>query len=76
LTAKFLAQTGVQAEALRQTTHALINRIVNLQATMLAYNDVSWYFGILFLFVVPLVLLLPRQAAAKAKHRSPAPGRK
>jgi len=67
LTAKFLAQTGVQADALRQTAHALINRIVNLQATMLAYNDVSWYFGILFLFVVPFVLLLPHQSASGKK---------
>jgi len=63
LASKFLAQAGVHAETLGQATHALINRIVNLQATMLAYNDVSWDFGLLFLTVVPFILLLPGKIA-------------
>ena len=57
--AESLGQAGLDPEALRHAGYALIDRMVNLQATMLAYNDVSWFFGILFLGLVPFVVLLP-----------------
>ena len=50
-----------------QSVHAVAEKIVNLQSMMMAYNDVSWLFGILFLSTVPLVLLLPGRAALKAR---------
>lgn len=68
MVAKFLGQAGLNPQALRQTVQALVNKIVNLQATMLAYNDVSWFFGILFLTVVPFVLLLPGHVTASDRH--------
>ena len=43
---------------------ALVNRMVNQQATMLAYNDVSMIFGLLFLSILPFVFLLPPQRHA------------
>ena len=44
--------TGLNPHARQQATYALINKIVNRQASMLAYNDVSWICGILFLCTV------------------------
>ena len=66
--AKFLAQAGLSPEALHHAGQALINRIVNLQATMLAYNDVSWFFGALFLIVVPFIFFLPGHAAGSGRN--------
>jgi DHA2 family multidrug resistance protein len=42
-------------------TNMLIDGIVNRQARMLAYNDPSFIFGLLFLVVMPLLLLIPRR---------------
>jgi len=50
---------------------ALVNTIVNRQATMMGYNDVSWFLGIMFVAVLPLVFFLPgrhkKQASAGAE---------
>jgi DHA2 family multidrug resistance protein len=81
LAAKVLSQQGLNTEAVHHAIYALVNRVVNLQATMLAYNDVSWFFGILFLGTVPFVLMLPghsvsisprgvRQGNVKNRRRS------
>jgi hypothetical protein len=51
------AQAGLTA--LHTQTLALLDATVNRQATMLAYNDVSWAMGLMFLLVFPLLLLLP-----------------
>jgi DHA2 family multidrug resistance protein len=40
---------------------ALIHGVVNQQAMMMAYNDVSWLFSIMFLGLLPLVFLLPKK---------------
>ena len=68
MVAKVLRQAGFNPEALRHTGYALFDRIVNLQATMLAYNDVSWFFGILFLVIIPFILMLPGRATALSKR--------
>ena len=39
--------------------HSLLNGMINRQAAMMAYNDVSWVLGLLFLATIPLALLLP-----------------
>lgn len=39
--------------------HALVNSLINRQAAMMAYNDVSWILGLLFLATIPLALFLP-----------------
>jgi hypothetical protein len=44
---------------LQHTGQALLNLLVNRQASMMAYNDVSWVLGLLFLATLPLALLLP-----------------
>jgi DHA2 family multidrug resistance protein len=59
LAARVLSREGLNSEAVQHAIYALVDRVVNLQATMLAYNDVAWFFGILFLGTVPFVLMLP-----------------
>ncbi len=66
--AKVLNEIGLNAHALQQTVHALFDRFVNLQATMLAYNDVSAFFGFLFLFTIPMVFFLPPQPLLHKTH--------
>jgi DHA2 family multidrug resistance protein len=65
--AALLARAGVPPVHASKTTLALANMAVNHQATMLAYNDVSWVFGLLFLSTIPLALLLPRRSALLAR---------
>lgn len=54
-----LAHAGVAATTLKKTAFSLIDSMVDRQALMLAYNDVSWIFGLLFLSIIPLIFLLP-----------------
>ena len=35
-----------------------LDNVVNLQARMMAYNDVFWFLGMIFVVALPLVLLL------------------
>lgn len=71
ITAKALGHTGLNFQAAQHAAYALSNRIVNMQSTMLAYNDTSWFFGLLFLGIIPLVLLLPRRSVLTGKWRRP-----
>ena len=64
MASEVLSRQGLNSEAVHHAVIALVNRVVNLQATMLAYNDVSWFFGILFLATVPFILMLPGRSAA------------
>jgi DHA2 family multidrug resistance protein len=57
--ARLLGHMGLNPAAMQHTGLALLNVLVNRQATMMAYNDVSWTMGLLFLAVIPLALLLP-----------------
>lgn len=58
--------SGVDPAAIKQTIYALVDRLINLQATMMAYNDVSKIFGVLFLCTLPFLLLLPGRAGRTA----------
>jgi MFS transporter, DHA2 family, multidrug resistance protein len=57
--ADLLGSTGLNPEAMQHAGHALLNGMINRQAAMMAYNDVSWVLGLLFLATLPLALLLP-----------------
>jgi DHA2 family multidrug resistance protein len=56
---KLLGRTGLGPMDLQQAGNILTNSMINRQATMMAYNDTSIIFGIMFLLTVPLALLLP-----------------
>jgi DHA2 family multidrug resistance protein len=57
--AQLLDHAGLDPAALNQTGRALLDFLVNRQASMMAYNDVSWILGLLFLVTIPLALILP-----------------
>jgi len=54
-----LAQVGGNPLAAQQRTLALANAEVNRQSAMLAYNDIAWIFGLMFLATLPCLFLLP-----------------
>lgn len=54
-----LIQQQVDPASAQVKALALIDHTVNRQATMLAYNDIAWIMGTMFLGVVPLLFLLP-----------------
>ncbi len=65
IAAKAMGHLGLNAQALGHAVLFLSDRIVNIQSTMLAYNDVSWAFALMFLSTIPFVLLLPGRSALK-----------
>ena len=67
IAAKALSHAGLNTQNMKQMIYALTDRVVNMQATMLAYNEVSWIFGLLFLSLIPMLALLPGRAALMRK---------
>ena len=57
--ADLLAQAGLNPAMLQHAKQMVLNLFVNRQATMMAYNDVSWILGLMFLATIPFALLLP-----------------
>jgi DHA2 family multidrug resistance protein len=62
-----LGAHGAHSAAGRQGALAVIDRIINGQAALLAYSDIFFYVAILFLASLPLILLLGD------KHKKPDP---
>jgi DHA2 family multidrug resistance protein len=59
--AGYLTRSGSDPVTAGRQMTMLVDGLVNRQARMLAYNDTSLVFGILFLVVMPLLLLIPRR---------------
>jgi DHA2 family multidrug resistance protein len=59
-----LVQGGGDPIAAPQKVLALVNSEVNRQAAILAYNDLAWTFGTMFLATLPLLFLLSRRQTA------------
>jgi DHA2 family multidrug resistance protein len=53
-----LANSGLPPGVAEQSALKLLESTVHRQATMMAYNDVFWIMGMLFVFGLPLLLLL------------------
>ncbi|WP_319761930.1 DHA2 family efflux MFS transporter permease subunit [Maridesulfovibrio sp.] len=68
-TTRQLHQLGLNSIAASKYTLGLLNNIVTRQATMLAYNDISFIFGCLFLLLVPLILLMPTKSGILALNK-------
>jgi DHA2 family multidrug resistance protein len=54
-----LVHGGSSQAATGQQTNMIVNGILNRQAQIMAYNDTSLIFGLLFLVVMPLLFLIP-----------------
>lgn len=65
LAARLARQTGDPVAAQGQAL-ALVDSMVHRQAAILAYNDLAWLFGILFLATLPVLVFLPRRHRAQA----------
>jgi DHA2 family multidrug resistance protein len=57
--ANLMRHAGVSTADAPWTILALLERLLNRQASMMAYNDVSLFFGCIFLFMIPLIFFLP-----------------
>jgi DHA2 family multidrug resistance protein len=55
----FFEQQGMGPVVAQQRVLAAADRLVERQAHMMAYNDVSWILGLMFLVILPLVYFLP-----------------
>jgi len=62
-----LLHAGIDPNEVKHAVTSLTDLMVNRQATMLAYNDVSWILGLLFLSTIPVILLLPGRGKALAQ---------
>lgn len=56
-------ELGIDAANAAKLAIGMMEKLIVKQATMLAYNDISFIFGALFLTLVPMVFLLPTKAA-------------
>jgi DHA2 family multidrug resistance protein len=60
LAARLAQQTGDPVAAQTKAL-ALVDNLVHRQASMLAYNNLAWIFGLMFLCTLPLLYLFPRR---------------
>lgn len=80
--AEALTHAGAAAQGVDAAATALVGGMIDRQAAMMAYDDVSIATGVLFLVMVPLTFLLPRiphtggrrGAPPKAEPEAPAAG--
>ena len=71
-----LASSGLPPGVAEDSALQLINGTVNRHATIMAYNDVFWMMGMLFVVSFPFLLLLRgRRLHAAAGVQTPAPQR-
>jgi len=66
-----LAGRGLAPGLATDSALRMLDGTVTRQATMLAYNDVFWLLGMLFVLTVPLLLLLQGRAPRPAPARRP-----
>ena len=69
LAARLARQTGDPVAAQGKAL-ALVDNVVHRQAAILAYNDLAWLFGIMFLATLPLLFFLPRRHRAQAANKA------
>ena len=64
LTAGALHRRGSARSLAAAQATRLLEATVRRQARMLAFNDVAWILGVLFVFALPLLIFLPRRPRA------------
>jgi DHA2 family multidrug resistance protein len=60
-TVEFMYRHGMALGTAKTTAMAMVNGLVTRQAEMMAYNDISIFLMVIFLFCVPLILMIPVQ---------------
>jgi MFS transporter, DHA2 family, multidrug resistance protein len=72
LTARLSRQVGDPVAA-QSKVLALVDTLVHRQASMMAYNDIAWVFGIMFVGALPFVCVLSRRKIARTASRATRP---
>ena len=57
----FMYRHGMTLGMAKETAMAMVNGLVTRQAEMMAYNDISIFLMVIFLFCIPLILMIPVQ---------------
>jgi len=60
-TVGFMHRSGMSLGEAKVAALAMVNGLVTRQAEMMAYNDISIFLMVIFLFCVPLILMIPVQ---------------
>jgi DHA2 family multidrug resistance protein len=68
-----LSQRGVPPASAPQTALGVLNRLVDQQAGIMAYNDAAWFVAVILLASLPLLLIFPGRVAPP-RAREPATG--
>ena len=61
-TVRMLNELGMNSLAATKTAYGMLSKVVIDQAKMLAYNDISFIFGCMFLLLIPLIFMMPTKA--------------
>ena len=64
-----LQHLGIDAYNASNMALAKLEALLERQAALLAYNDISLYFGYIFISMIPLVILLPGMKAMREEKR-------
>jgi DHA2 family multidrug resistance protein len=59
---ELLRHLGMNAASTSKAALVMLDRMLDTQATMMAYNDISLVFGLLFLILLPFVALIPSKS--------------
>jgi len=68
-----LHRAGEQAAVAGAQATRLLDRLIDQQATLMAYNDAARLIGIIFVCTLPLLFLFPRRPTPPLAPRRPAP---
>jgi hypothetical protein len=61
-----LTEGRIDPASAHAKAYAVMERLVDRQSTMLAYNDAAWFMMILFAGVLPLIWILPGRPKSDA----------
>ena len=69
LSARLVVSNGLPPGLAEDSAIKLIDGAVNRHATMMAYNDVFWLMGVLFILTIPRLLFLSKGSGGAAHAR-------
>lgn len=61
-TGRLIHELGINSVAASKITLGMLQNTLIRQAKMLAYNDISFIFGCMFLLLIPLIFLMPSKS--------------
>ncbi|WP_027723300.1 DHA2 family efflux MFS transporter permease subunit [Maridesulfovibrio zosterae] len=68
-TGRMIQELGINSISASQIAVGMIQKVIVNQAKMLAYNDISFIFGCLFLLLIPLIFFMPSKSKITAMNK-------